>query len=85
MKCESFLRRQVALVQPRVILAVGRVAAQNLLKSQEAVGKMRGKAFQFEGIPVVVSYHPAYLLRSPEQKAKAWDDLLLVLGVLRAG
>ena len=84
LKCEPFLRRQVALVRPRVILAVGRVAAQNLLKSQEAVGRMRGRAFQFEGIPVVVSYHPAYLLRSPEQKAKAWQDLQRVAGLLKA-
>ena len=84
LKCESFLRRQVALVQPRVILAVGRVAAQNLLKSQEAVGKMRGKAFQFEGIPVVVSYHPAYLLRSPDQKARAWQDLQRLASMLKA-
>jgi DNA polymerase len=83
LKCEPFLLRQVALVRPRVILAVGGIAAQNLLKSQEPVGKMRGRAFQFEGIPVVVSYHPAYLLRSPEQKAKSWQDLQRVAGMLK--
>jgi len=82
--CEPFLRRQVALVRPRVILAVGRIAAQNLLKSQDAVGRMRGKAFQFEDIPVVVSYHPAYLLRSPDQKAKAWQDLQRAAALLKA-
>ena len=84
LRCEPFLLRQVALVRPRVIFAAGGVAAQNLLKSQEAVGKMRGRAFQFEGIPVVVSYHPAYLLRSPDQKAKAWQDLQRLVGILKA-
>ena len=84
LKCEPFLLRQVAQVRPRVILAVGKIAAQNLLKSQETVGRMREKAFQFEGVPVVVSYHPAYLLRSPEQKAKAWQDLQRAAMLLRA-
>jgi len=84
LKCEPFLLRQLALVRPRVILAVGRIAAQNLLKSQETVGRMRGKVFNFEGIPFVVSYHPAYLLRSPEQKAKAWQDLQQVASLLKA-
>ncbi len=59
------------------------MAAQNLLKSQEAVGRMRGKSYQYDGIPVVVSYHPAYLLRSPDQKGKAWQDLQRVMGLLR--
>lgn len=84
LKCEPFLLRQVALVRPRVILAVGKIAAQNLLKSQETVGRMRGKEFQFEGVPVVVSYHPAYLLRSPDQKAKAWQDLQRAAALLQA-
>jgi len=83
LKCEPFLLRQVALVRPKVILAVGKIAAQNLLKSQETVGRMRGKAFHFESVPVVVSYHPAYLLRSPDQKAKAWQDLQRVAGLLK--
>ncbi|MCP3869310.1 MAG: uracil-DNA glycosylase [Gammaproteobacteria bacterium] len=83
LRCEPFLRRQVKLVKPKVILAVGRVAAQNLLKSQEAVGRMRGKAFRFDDIPTVVTYHPAYLLRSPQHKSRAWKDLQRTLGVLR--
>ena len=82
-KCEPFLRRQVALVRPKVILAVGRVAAQNLLKSEEAVGRMRGKVHRFDDIPLVVSYHPAYLLRAPDQKAKAWQDLQRAWALLR--
>ncbi len=81
-KCEPFLQRQVTLVKPKVILAVGRVAAHNLLKSDETLGRMRGKTFNYNGIPVVVSYHPAYLLRSPEQKAKSWQDLQRTLRLL---
>ncbi|MES9898704.1 MAG: uracil-DNA glycosylase [Sedimenticola sp.] len=83
LKCEPFLMRQVALVKPKVILAVGRVAAQNLLKSSEAVGRMRGHDFNYNGTPVVVSYHPAYLLRSPEQKGKSWQDLQRAVTILR--
>ena len=82
LQCEPFLRRQLALVQPKMILAVGRVAAQSLLKSQEPVGRMRGKAYRFDDIPLVVTYHPAYLLRSPEQKEKAWQDLQRVRAAL---
>jgi len=75
--CKPYLRRQIALLQPAMILAVGRVAAQNLLDKELSLGAMRGREFSFEdsGIPVVVSYHPAYLLRSPREKPKAWDDL----------
>lgn len=84
LKCEPYLQRQVALVKPKVILAVGRVAAQNLLKSDEAVGRMRGREQHFNGIPVVVSYHPAYLLRSPQEKAKSWQDLQRAVRLLGA-
>jgi len=84
-KCEPFLRRQIELVNPRVILSVGRISAQNLLRTDLAVGKLRGQVHVYPGsdVPVVVTYHPAYLLRSPEQKANAWQDLLLVLHTLR--
>jgi len=85
LQCEPFLRRQVALVMPKVILAVGRVAAQNLLKSQEAVGRMRGRDYRFDDIPLVVTYHPAYLLRSPHHKSRAWQDLQRAVGMLRNG
>jgi DNA polymerase len=86
LRCEPYLLRQIELIRPRVILAVGRVAAQNLLKTQLTVGKLRGRvhAFAEGGIPLVVTYHPAYLLRSPEQKGKAWQDLQLALGELRS-
>jgi len=75
LKCAPYLQRQVALLKPRAILAVGAVAARNLLQSDDAVGRLRGGQHEYNGIPVVVTYHPAYLLRSPEQKAKAWQDL----------
>lgn len=75
--CRDYLERQIALVQPRIVLAVGRIAAQNLLGSDEPVGRMRGRAHELDGIPLVVTYHPAYLLRSPSQKRKAWSDLCL--------
>jgi DNA polymerase len=86
MKCEPFLLRQIELIQPRVILSAGRISAQNLLKTDIPVGKLRGRVHRFGArqLPLVVTYHPAYLLRSPEQKAKAWDDLQLVLSILRS-
>jgi len=75
--CRPYLERQIQLIQPRIILAVGRIAAQNLLGSDEPVGRMRGRPHELDGIPLVVTYHPAYLLRSPSQKSKAWRDLCL--------
>ena len=76
-QCEPFLRRQVELLQPRIILAMGRFAVQSLLQTQEPIGKLRGKVHQYNGVPVVVTYHPAYLLRNLPDKAKAWADLCL--------
>ncbi|MCB1744925.1 MAG: uracil-DNA glycosylase, partial [Gammaproteobacteria bacterium] len=75
--CADYLRRQIELVDPAVILAVGRISAQNLLQQDTPVGRLRNRDFTLPGthIPVVVTYHPAYLLRSPLQKRKAWDDL----------
>ncbi len=75
--CEGYLRQQILLVQPKIILAVGRIAAQNLLKTETPIGKMRGQNYTYgeSNIPVVVTYHPAYLLRSPREKSKAWLDL----------
>jgi uracil-DNA glycosylase family 4 len=77
--CESYLRGQIELVGPSVILAVGRVAAQNLLGTAASVGSLRGTRLTYDQtgspVPVVVTYHPAYLLRTPIQKRRAWDDL----------
>jgi uracil-DNA glycosylase family 4 len=78
--CLPFLQRQIQLVQPRLILVVGRIAAHNLLNVNTPIGKLRGQVHHYgeQQIPVVVTYHPAYLLRSPAQKRKSWADLLLV-------
>lgn len=76
-KCEPFLIRQIELVQPRIILAMGRFAVQSLLRSSEPIGRLRGRVHRYQGVPLVVTYHPAYLLRNPQDKARAWDDLCL--------
>jgi uracil-DNA glycosylase len=81
-RCEPFLRRQIALLQPRLVLAMGRFAVQTLLQSDEAIGRLRGRVHRWQGLPLVVTYHPAYLLRNPADKAKAWDDLLLAASTL---
>jgi DNA polymerase len=85
--CSPFLQRQIALVKPKIIIAVGRIAAQNLLHTEEAIGKMRGRVYQYgpDAIPVVVTYHPAYLLRSPAEKRKSWTDLKFAREVFKRG
>ena len=81
--CAPYLMRQVALVKPKVILAMGRFAVQSLLQSTEPLGKLRGQVHDCQGVPVVVTYHPSYLLRNPADKAKAWADLVLALKVVK--
>ncbi|MDP3254007.1 MAG: uracil-DNA glycosylase [Hydrogenophaga sp.] len=81
-QCEPYLARQVALVKPRVIVAMGRFAVQALLKTTEPIGRLRGRVHHYEGVPVIVSYHPAYLLRTPTDKGKAWADLCLAMDTL---
>jgi len=78
--CHGYLARQVELIRPRVILAVGAVSAQNLLGTDTPVGRLRGRWFDYgpAAVPLRVTYHPAYLLRSPEHKGKAWEDLIEV-------
>ncbi|AQV94368.1 uracil-DNA glycosylase [Cupriavidus necator] len=76
-QCEPFLRRQIALLKPKVIVVLGRFAAQSLLRTTTPIGKLRGTVHTYEGIPVVVTYHPAYLLRTLTDKARAWEDLCL--------
>jgi uracil-DNA glycosylase family 4 len=83
-RCEPFLQRQVALVKPKLLLAMGRFAVKQLLKSDDAIGKLRGRVHRYEGIPVVVTYHPAYLLRNLPDKAKAWEDLCLAKATIEA-
>ncbi len=81
--CSSYLLRQIELLQPKLILAVGRIAAQRLLNTDETIGRLRGNVYRFgsTSVPVVVTYHPAYLLRSPLQKRKSWADLQFALRV----
>ncbi len=89
--CEHFLRREVALVQPKVILAMGRFAVQTLLQDSRPevasipLGKLRGQVYRYQGIPVVATYHPTYLLRTQQDKARAWADLCLGLEAMRQG
>jgi len=80
-RCEPFLQRQIELLQPRIILAMGRFAVQALLRSDEPVGRLRGRVHRYQGVPLIVTYHPAYLLRSPAEKARSWDDLCVAAGV----
>ncbi len=80
-QCEPFLVRQIELLQPRIILAMGKFAVQALLRSDEPIGKLRGRVHRYQGVPLVVTYHPAYLLRSLQEKAKAWEDLCLAADV----
>lgn len=75
--CRPYLLAQIALIQPRIILALGRVAAQSLLDTDAAIGTLRGQVHRFQEVPLVVTYHPAYLLRKPTEKAHAWEDLCL--------
>jgi len=76
-QCEPFLIRQIELVRPRIIVAMGRFAVQALLRSSEPIGRLRGRVHRYHGVALVVTYHPAYLLRNPQDKARAWDDLCL--------
>jgi DNA polymerase len=82
--CTPYLSQQIELVRPRVLLAVGRIAAQWLLQTDSPIGRIRGRALTYgpRNTPLVVTYHPAYLLRSPLEKAKAWSDLCLVKELL---
>jgi DNA polymerase len=81
--CHPYLERQIALIQPRIIVALGRPAAQTLLGGEVKINAARGRLFDRAGIPVVVTYHPAYLLRNPQDKAKAWEDLCFARASLR--
>lgn len=78
--CQPYLQRQIELLAPRLLLAVGRIAAQNLLATDTTIGKLRGIVHRYgpQETPLIVTYHPAYLLRSPTEKRKSWNDLRLV-------
>jgi uracil-DNA glycosylase len=74
-QCEPYLIRQIELIQPKLIVALGRHAAHSLLKTDLALARLRGQPLSYQNIPLVVTYHPAYLLRTPSDKRKAWEDL----------
>jgi uracil-DNA glycosylase len=76
-KCSPHLTRQIALIQPKLILAMGRFAVQTLLNTEASIASLRGRLHRYQGVPLIVTYHPAYLLRSLPDKAKAWEDLCL--------
>lgn len=75
--CLPYLERQIDLIRPRIILALGRFAAQSLLLTDASITRLRGRVHEYCGVPLVVTYHPAYLLRNPADKAKVWEDLVL--------
>lgn len=82
--CAPYLQRQIDLLQPGLILALGRIAAQRLLETEAPLGRLRGEVHRYgkSGIPLIVTYHPAYLLRRPTEKSKAWRDLLFAASIL---
>lgn len=83
-QCEPYLLRQIELIKPRLIVALGRHAAHSLLKTDVPLGKLRGQRLSYHGTPLIVTYHPAYLLRNPADKRKVWDDLCLAKTAMAA-
>jgi uracil-DNA glycosylase family 4 len=82
--CRPYLERQIALLKPKIIVLLGKAAVHTILHDDKSLASLRGKRFEYAGIPVVVTYHPAYLLRNLPDKAKAWEDLLFARRLLRA-
>jgi DNA polymerase len=80
--CEPFLRAQLGAIRPKVVVALGKFAAQTLLRDTSPISRLRGRWFEYEGVRLMPTFHPAYLLRSPNEKAKAWEDLQLVMRLL---
>ena len=81
--CEVFLFRQIAAVQPKVIVALGSFGAQTLLRTTETIGKLRGRLMNYRGVKLIATYHPAYLLRSPLEKRKVWEDMRIARDYIR--
>lgn len=81
--CLPYLLAQIELIRPKLILALGRFAVQSLLDTDEAIGSLRGRVHRFQNVPLVATYHPAYLLRKPTEKARAWEDLCLARRTMR--
>jgi len=83
-QCHPYLARQIVLIKPKLIVALGKVAAQNLLHTNESIANLRGKLHYYSDIPLIVTYHPAYLLRSLSDKAKAWEDLCFAKATMQS-
>lgn len=83
-QCKPYLARQIELIKPKIIVALGKVAAQNLLGREDSISSLRGIVHDYSGIPLIVTYHPAYLLRSLPEKAKAWKDLCFAKAILQS-
>jgi uracil-DNA glycosylase family 4 len=83
LKCEPFLQRQIELIKPRLIVALGRVAALNLLSREASIASLRGRVLAYKGTPLIVTYHPAYLLRNLTDKSKAWEDLCFAVKTMQ--
>jgi uracil-DNA glycosylase family 4 len=83
-KCTPFLLRQIELIQPRLIVAMGRFAAQTLLNTDAAIASLRGRVHDYAGVPLIVTYHPAYLLRNLPDKSKAWADLVFAKKTMKS-
>ena len=82
--CLPYLERQIELIQPKLIVALGRFAAQSLLATDTPLGSLRGQVHHYRGVSLVVTYHPAYLLRNPPDKVKVWEDLVLARATMQA-
>ncbi|HUO45026.1 MAG TPA: uracil-DNA glycosylase [Burkholderiales bacterium] len=82
-QCEPYLQRQIALIQPKLIVALGKVAAVNLLQREASIASLRGRLHAYRGIPLIVTYHPAYLLRNLPGKAEAWVDLCFAVKTMQ--
>lgn len=83
-QCEPYLTKQIELIKPKLIIALGKVAAQNLLDCEDSISSLRGKVHDYSGIPLIVTYHPAYLLRALPEKAKAWKDLCFAQSTMQS-
>jgi DNA polymerase len=83
LSCQPFLEAQIDSIRPKAIVALGKFAGQWLLKTAEPISRIRGRLGSYQGIPVMPTYHPAYLLRNPSAKREVWEDMKVVLGLLR--
>ena len=81
--CTPYLQKQIELIKPKVIVALGRIAAHFLLKTKESLSNLRNRTIHYENIPLVITYHPAYLLRSPREKSKSYEDMLRIKHLLK--